>query len=48
VLYHAGYGLISISKDYIASRILQSGFSFLVIFALALFGWIGVKITLIM
>jgi succinate dehydrogenase hydrophobic membrane anchor protein len=46
VLYHAGYGLISISKDYITSRILQSGFSFLVIFVLAVFGWIGIRLTL--
>jgi succinate dehydrogenase hydrophobic anchor subunit len=48
VLYHAGYGLISISKDYITSRILQSGFSFLVIFVLAVFGWIGIRLTLIL
>ena len=47
VLFHAGFGLISISKDYITSGILQSGFSFLVIFVLAVFGWMGVKITLI-
>jgi succinate dehydrogenase hydrophobic membrane anchor protein len=46
VLYHGGYGLISISKDYIASRILQSGLSFLVVFVLAVFGWIGIRLTL--
>ena len=46
VQYHAGYGLISISKDYIRSRILQPGFSFLVIFVMALFGWMGIKLTL--
>ena len=46
VLFHAGFGLISISKDYITSGILQSGFSFLVIFVLAVFGWIGIRLTL--
>jgi succinate dehydrogenase hydrophobic membrane anchor protein len=48
VLYHAGYGLISISKDYITSRILQYSISFLVIFVLAVFGWIGVKLIIVL
>jgi len=48
VLYHAGYGLISISKDYLTSRIFQFGFSFLVIFVLAVFGWIGVKLIIVL
>ena len=48
VLSHAGYGLISISKDYITSRILQIGLSFLIIFALVVFGWIGIKIAIIL
>jgi succinate dehydrogenase hydrophobic membrane anchor protein len=47
VLYHAGYGLISISKDYIKSGILQKGLSLLIIFIMAIFGWIGVKLTII-
>jgi succinate dehydrogenase hydrophobic membrane anchor protein len=47
VLYHAGYGLISISKDYIKSAGLQKGLSLLIIFILAVLGWIGVKVAII-
>ena len=46
VLFHSGYGLISISKDYMRSRILQSGVSFLVVFVMAVFGWMGIRLTL--
>jgi succinate dehydrogenase / fumarate reductase cytochrome b subunit len=48
VLYHAGYGLISISKDYIKSGILQQGLSLLIIFIMTIFGWIGIKLTIIL
>ena len=47
VLFHAGYGLISIAKDYINSKFVQNGLSFLIIFILAVFGWIGVRLILI-
>ena len=47
VLYHAGYGLISISKDYINSAMLQKGLSLLIILILVVFGWIGVKVVII-
>jgi succinate dehydrogenase / fumarate reductase cytochrome b subunit len=47
VLFHAGYGLVSIGKDYITSRILQKFLTFLVILVISVFGWIGVKIILI-
>ena len=47
VLYHAGYGLNSISKDYITSWVLQNCLTFLIISVMAVFGWIGVKIILI-
>jgi len=47
VLFHAGYGLISISKDYISSRNFQKCLTFFIIFIMAVFGWIGVKLTLI-
>ncbi len=46
VLFHAGYGLISISKDYITSRILQKFVSFFIIFLMAVFGWIGIKLVI--
>ena len=47
VLFHAGYGLISIGRDYIGSKSVQNGLSFLIIFILAVFGWIGVRLILI-
>ena len=47
VLFHAGYGLISISKDYITSRTLMKLVTFFIIFVMALFGWIGVKLVTI-
>lgn len=46
VLFHAGYGLISICKDYMASRILQKSVTLLVIFLMAVFGWIGIKLVI--
>jgi succinate dehydrogenase hydrophobic anchor subunit len=48
VLFHAGYGLISISKDYITSRFLQKFVSFSIIFLMAVFGWVGVKLVIIL
>ena len=47
VLFHAGYGLISISKDYMTSRILTKCITFFIIFVMAVFGWIGVKLIII-
>jgi succinate dehydrogenase hydrophobic membrane anchor protein len=47
VLFHAGYGLISISKDYVSSQILQKLVTFTVIFVMAVFGWIGVKLIIV-
>lgn len=47
VLYHAGYGLISITRDYISSRLIQKILTFLIILVMAVFGWIGIKIIII-
>lgn len=47
VLFHAGYGLISIARDYIKSKFVQSGLSFLIIFILVVFGWIGIRLIFI-
>lgn len=47
VLFHAGYGLISISKDYITSRILQKCLTLFIIFVMAVFGWVGVKLVIV-
>ena len=48
VLFHAGYGLISISKDYMTSRILTKSVTFFIIFVMAVFGWIGVKLVIML
>ena len=47
VLFHAGYGLISIGRDYIKSKFIQNGLSFLIILLLTIFGWIGIRLILI-
>ena len=47
VAYHAGYGLISICKDYLPSGHMQNGLAFLIVFILVVFGWIGVKLTIL-
>jgi succinate dehydrogenase / fumarate reductase cytochrome b subunit len=46
VLYHAGYGLTAIIRDYLRSRLLQTGLVFLVFLIMAVLGWIGIKLTL--
>ncbi len=46
VLYHAGYGLMSILKDYLKSRLLQNGLTILIFLMMAVFGWIGIRLTL--
>jgi len=47
VLFHAGYGLVSIGKDYVTSKILKISLSLLIIFILVVFGWIGIKLIVI-
>ena len=47
VLFHAGYGLISISKDYISSQIIQKFLTLFIILVMAVFGWIGIKLVII-
>jgi len=46
ILYHAGYGLMSIRKDYLSSRLLQNSFALLIFLIMGLFGWIGIKLTI--
>jgi len=43
VVYHGGYGLFSVGKDYIASRRLQILMTVLVIVVMVLSAWIGLK-----
>jgi succinate dehydrogenase hydrophobic anchor subunit len=45
-LFHAGYGLTSIIRDYLKPGLLQTGSTFLIVFIMAVVGWIGIKLTL--
>lgn len=47
VAYHAGYGLISICKDYLRPGSLQNCLTFLIALTIAVLGWIGMKLTII-
>jgi succinate dehydrogenase / fumarate reductase cytochrome b subunit len=44
-LYHGGYGILSITKDYIQSKNLQNIFAGLIVLIMVLFGWFGIKLT---
>jgi succinate dehydrogenase / fumarate reductase cytochrome b subunit len=44
VVYHGGYGLFSVGKDYIASRRLQILMTVLVVVVMVLSAWIGLKV----
>jgi len=46
MLYHAGYGLISIIKDYIESNVLQNGLAAFIFMTMAAFAWIGIRLTI--
>ncbi len=46
VVYHGGYGLFSVGKDYIASRPLQILMTVLVAVVMVLFAWMGLEIIL--
>ena len=45
-LYHAGYGLTAIIRDYLKSGLLQTGLTGLIFLVMVVFGWIGIKLTL--
>ena len=45
-LYHAGYGLTAIIRDYLKSGLLQTGLTGLVVLIMAVLGWIGIRLTL--
>ncbi|MCP4630948.1 MAG: hypothetical protein GY850_46685 [bacterium] len=46
VAYHAGYGLISVCKDYLPPGSLQNCLNFLIVLTIAVLGWIGMKLTI--
>lgn len=48
VLLHGGYGLLSIVKDYLNSRLLQRICAVVIWGVLAVFGWIGLRLVVIL
>jgi succinate dehydrogenase hydrophobic membrane anchor protein len=46
VVYHGGYGLFSVGKDYIASRPLQILMTVLVAVVMVLSAWFGIKLIM--
>jgi succinate dehydrogenase hydrophobic anchor subunit len=46
VLYHAGYGLTAIIRDYLSSRLLQTSLAYLIFLVMAVFAWISIRLTL--
>jgi succinate dehydrogenase hydrophobic anchor subunit len=46
VLYHGGYGLFSVGKDYIVSRPLQILMTVVVAAVMVLFAWMGIELIL--
>jgi succinate dehydrogenase hydrophobic anchor subunit len=46
VIYHAGYGLISVLRDYLFFRVLRTGLAVLVILVMVIFAWVGVRLTI--
>jgi len=47
LLYHAGYGLVSLIGDYLESRNLRVGLAALVCLVMLFFGAVGIRLTLI-
>jgi succinate dehydrogenase hydrophobic membrane anchor protein len=45
-LYHGGYGLLSIAKDYIPSRGVQKACTFFIFIVMVSFAWIAVKLLM--
>ncbi len=47
VLYHSAYGIIAISRDYISSQRVQAVFKVSIVFIMAIFAWMGTKLTVL-
>jgi succinate dehydrogenase / fumarate reductase cytochrome b subunit len=47
VSYHTGYGLVSICKDYLPPGSLQNVLTFLIALTIAVLGWVGMKLTIL-
>ena len=48
VLFHGGYGLLSIAKDYLPTGLLQQISAVIIIGTLAFFAWMGVRLVVIL
>jgi succinate dehydrogenase hydrophobic anchor subunit len=48
VLFHGGYGLLSVAKDYLNSRLLQRICAVVICGVLAVFGWLGVRLVVVL
>jgi len=46
VIYHAGYGLISVVGDYISFRVFRMGLAVLVILGMVIVAWAGIRLTI--
>ena len=44
-LYHAGYGLTAIIRDYLKSGLLLTGLTYLIVMITVVFGWISIRLT---
>ena len=47
VLYHGAYGIIEISRDYVASHRVQAACTATIMLIVAIFVWIGMKLTVL-
>lgn len=47
-LYHGAYGLISIVKDYLTSKVWTQGLSAMIVVVSVLFAWVGIKTMIIL
>jgi succinate dehydrogenase hydrophobic membrane anchor protein len=46
VIYHAGYGVMSVIRDYVSFRVFRTGLAVLVIFVMVIFAWAGIRLTI--
>jgi succinate dehydrogenase hydrophobic membrane anchor protein len=46
VLYHGGYGILAITKDYLESKALQTACAVIIFLVMIVFAWIGIRLTL--
>ena len=45
-LYHAGYGVISVLRDYVSFRVFRAGLAVLVILIMVIVAWAGIRLTI--